>query len=129
MQDAYFVDTFSCEDAFAEEVLIDVGDGTRVDIEASLAGVERSKARARCRGDADAYARLQNAVALGDDAQLRIDDGLVERVRHRADHAGCCAARKLRVGVECDDISNVLEHFKRADLQRESYRADEVESC
>ena len=46
VQDADFIDAFAGEDAFAEEILVDVGDGTRVDIEAGFAGVEGGEARA-----------------------------------------------------------------------------------
>ena len=49
------------------------------------------------RGDADAYARLQNSVTGGDDAQLRMDDALIERVGDGADHAGRGAVRQLGV--------------------------------
>ena len=46
MEDADFVDAFSGEDAFAEEVLIDVGDGAGVDVEAGLSRVEGGEAGA-----------------------------------------------------------------------------------
>ncbi len=39
-------DAFACEDALAEEVLIDVGDGAGVDIVAGLAGVKGGEAGA-----------------------------------------------------------------------------------
>jgi len=45
MQDAYFVDALAGEDAFSEEVLINIRDGTRVDIEAGFAGVEGGETR------------------------------------------------------------------------------------
>ena len=53
---------------------------------------------------ADADTRLQDAVALGDDAQFGIDDGPVERMSDGADHAVRRAARKLRIGVEREDV-------------------------
>jgi hypothetical protein len=43
MQDAYLIDPFSCKYALSKEVLVDVGDSTRVDIKAGLSGVERGK--------------------------------------------------------------------------------------
>ena len=72
-----------------------------------LAGEDGGQARARRGLDADADARLQDAVALGDDAQLGIDDGLVERMRDGADQACGGAARKLRVGVEGEDVAHL----------------------
>ena len=41
-----------------------------------------------------------------------MDDGLVERVRDGAGHAGRGAAGKLRVGVEGDDVTDVVEDFE-----------------
>ena len=58
------VEALAGEDAFAEEILVDVGDRGRVRIDAGVAGVgprEQRSGRARHR---HADARLQNAVAL-----------------------------------------------------------------
>src|SRR5271170_4846142 len=52
VQDADLVDALAGKDAFSKEVLIDIRDCTRVDIEAGLAGVKGCEARARCGGDA-----------------------------------------------------------------------------
>ena len=120
VKDGDFVDAFAGEDAFAEEVLIDVGDGAGVDVEAGFAGVEGRKAGARCGGDADADAWLEDAVSLGDDARAGVDDRLIERVRHGADHAGGGAARKLGVGVERDDVADMLQGVEWAGLQGEA---------
>ena len=79
---------FPCrEDAFAVEILVDVGDCAGVYIEAGLAGVDARRAASETPSDADSDARLENSVAFGDDAEIGIDDGAVERMRHRADHA------------------------------------------
>ena len=78
MQDADFVDALAGEDALSEEILIDVGDGACVDVEAGFTGVEGGETGACRRGDADAYAGLQDAVSLRHDAQLRVDDGLIQ---------------------------------------------------
>ena len=64
VQDADVVDALAGEDAFAEEVLIDVRDGAGVDVEAGLAGVERSEAGARGGAYADADAGLEDAVSV-----------------------------------------------------------------
>src|SRR5271154_639228 len=109
MQNAYLVDALSREDAFAKEVLIDVRDSARVDIEASLTGVERCKAGARCRRNADPNTRLKNAVACCDNTEPRIDDGVVQRMGDRANHARSSTARELSIGIQGDDVSNPLQ--------------------
>ncbi|MEI9981161.1 MAG: hypothetical protein WDN23_19565 [Edaphobacter sp.] len=117
LEDADLVDAFAGEDALAEEVLIDVGDGAGVDVEAGLAGVERGKAGAGCGGDADADARLEDPVSGGDDAEFGINDGLVERVGHSADHACGGAAGELGVGVKRDDVTDVVEELERTGFE------------
>ena len=86
VQDGNFIDTFTSEDAFAIEVLIGVRCGPAVDIEAGLARVNGCQAGARCRANAHADARLQDAVAFHNDAHLGIDDGLVQRMSEGAHH-------------------------------------------
>jgi hypothetical protein len=61
------VDALADERAFAEQVLVDVGNGTRVRIDAGLAAVQACVARAVGARQAQADARLQDAVALDDD--------------------------------------------------------------
>jgi hypothetical protein len=114
-----FVDALAGEDALAVEVLVDVGDGACVDIEACFAGEEGGQARARGGLHADADPRLQDAVAMRDDATLGVDDGAVERMRHGADHRCGGAARQLRVGVEGDDVANVAYFAYATCLDRE----------
>ena len=49
VQRGNFVDAFAGEDAFAVEILVGVGDGAAVDVEAGLAGVDGCQPRARRR--------------------------------------------------------------------------------
>ena len=58
---------------FAEEVLVGVGDGGGVGIDAGVAGVEAGEERAGGAGHGDADARLQDAVALGHAARARVE--------------------------------------------------------
>ena len=60
------VESFAREYAFAEEILVDVGHGGRVGIDAGVAGVGAREERARRARHRHADARLQDAVALGD---------------------------------------------------------------
>ena len=48
----------------------------------------------------DAYARLQDSVALGDNSQFGINDSLVQRVCDGTDELRGSATRKLCVGIK-----------------------------
>ena len=74
------VEALAGEDAFAEQILVGVGHGGRVGIDAGVPGVEPREQRAGRAREGDADARLQDAVALGDAADRR-----VERRRDSAD--------------------------------------------
>ena len=71
------VEALAGEDAFVEEILVDVGDRGRVRVDAGMAGVGPGEQRPRRARHRDADSRLQNPVALGDaaDARRRSADG------------------------------------------------------
>ena len=114
------VDALAGVGAFAEQVLVDVGDGRGVGIDA--AGPENDALEERAlapdrqrRRDA----RLQDAVAV-DDAPLRgVEARAVERMRHLADQPARGVARQPGVGVERDDVADV----RRARAARRRRRA------
>src|SRR5690242_2260628 len=87
MYRAGFVNSFAGKNPFAVKVLINVGNGARVDVEPSLSGIDVRKARARRALNTDANARLKNSIACNHDVLLGINDGLVQWMRHCADHA------------------------------------------
>src|SRR5437667_2815516 len=105
VDDRNFVNPFSREDSLPVEVLINIGDGPRVNIESGLYGIDVREAGARSALYAHPYTRLKNAVARDHDVLLRINDGLVQRMRQRADKALGGAAWQLRVSVQSDDES------------------------
>ena len=108
VQNADVVDSLARKDAFAKEILVHVRDRTRIDVEAGLAGVDGRQPGSRGRGDADADARLQDAVTGRDDPSLRTDDGTVERMRHRADQPRSSGPWEFCVGVERDDKTHIM---------------------
>ena len=67
------VEPLAGEDAFAEQVLVGVGDRGRVRVDAGVARVEPREQRAGGARERDADARLQDAVALGDATDRRIE--------------------------------------------------------
>ena len=54
------VNSFADEGAFLEDILVDVGDGAGVGIDAGLAGEKLGEARSTGAGHADADARLED---------------------------------------------------------------------
>src|SRR5229473_4940914 len=105
VDDLNFVNPFSREDSLAVEVLVNIGDSPRVNIESGLSGIDVREARARSALYAHPYTGLKNAVARDHDVLLRINDGLVQWMRQGANQALGRAARQLRVGVKSDDES------------------------
>ena len=96
----HVVEPLAGEAPLAEEVLVDVGHGGGVGVDAGVAGVEAREAGAGGAGGGDAHARLEDAVALGDPARGRIEARAVERVEGDADQlagrrraAGGCPSR------------------------------------
>ncbi len=115
-----FVDSLAGEYAFALQVLVDVGGRTRVDVESGLAGIDTGQARLRGALHADADPRLQNAVSRNYDVVVRIDDGLVQRMSHRAHQPMRRAARQFRIAVERQHKANMREQGEIANLHREA---------
>ncbi len=114
------VDPLADERAFAEHVLVDVRDGTRVRVDAGLPAVQSRIARAVRTRQADRHARLQDAVAL-DDAPLRcVVAGMIQRVCHGADELPRRIARKLRIRVQGDDVLHVGQDSSVADDERKA---------
>ncbi len=106
-QGIHFVDALAGEYALAEKILVDIGNGARINIETGLSGIQRCQAAARSGLHADADSRLQDAVPLHDHAAGRIDYGLVERMGDGAHKARGRIARELRVGIQGDDVAHI----------------------
>ena len=109
--------------AFAEHVLIDVGNRGSVRIDAAQAGENALEQRAfeshrKRRG----HARLHHAIALDDAPRLRIETRPVERMRHLADQAADSVARQARIGVERDDIARVGRRERRGAIDVDETR-------
>src|SRR5580658_4287241 len=119
MQSRDLVDALSCKNPFTIEILIGVGDGAGVNVEASLSGKEGGQARTRCRADAHSNPRLQNAIALSNNAQPRVNDCLVQWMGNRSDQLGGGAARKLRIRIQRQHVADVLEGFEPPRLDGE----------
>ena len=119
------VDSLADERAFAEDVLVHVGDRARIGIDARLAGVQARVPRACLPGQTCSHTRLQDSVAPRDhrfaDALAHcLETGTVEWVLHRADELTRRVAGQLRIGIERDDILHVRQCPRVANDEREA---------
>ena len=116
------VDALADERAFTEPILVDVGHGARVGVDAGVAAAQPRVAAAVAAGQTDTDARLQDAVALGHDRAViaAAEARPVQRVRHRRDELRGGVARQLRVGVQRDDVANTGQRAGVAHDVRES---------
>jgi len=117
VKDADIVDGLADEDPVAEQVLIKIRDGVRIRVRPPRMGKNGGEARGDRGRKARNHARLNDSVTLDDHAPDRVDDRLVERMRHGFDQAQSRAVRKLGVGVERDDVANTLERPTAAEPQ------------
>src|SRR5215831_18582045 len=120
MDGRYFINAFAREASFAIEILVGVGNGTRVDIESGLARIQRRQPRPRRTLHADSDAWLQDPVAGGHDVFSGIDDRLIQWMGHRANHPCSGSARKLGVGIKGDDVTHLWQNAQVADFHREA---------
>ena len=121
------VDAFADERAFGEHVLVDVGNGACVRIDARITRVHAREPRSIRARQADAHAWLQYAVPLGHPLGARwhagaIETRTVQRVCHHADELPRRVARQLRVGVERDHVLHVRQRRGVPDDEREGVR-------
>jgi hypothetical protein len=103
------------EDALPEEVLIGVGHGGRVRVDAGVSGIQPREERARGAHERHADPRLQDAVALRDPADRGIERGAIERMRDDADELSGHAPGQPRVAVERDAVPDLRQHGQIAD--------------
>src|SRR5262249_16995104 len=92
-------------------VLVDIGNGSAVGVETATVGEGLGEQRASSTGEADADARLQNAIAARDQAFLGIIMRAVQWVGKRSDQLFSGGVGQARVGLESDDKSRTRELF------------------
>ena len=114
------VDALAGEGSFREQVLVDVGDGGGVRIDARRAGERPLEDRGLMfRGEGRRDARLEHAVAVRDPPGSRIEGRRVERMGDRPDQAADRTGRQSRVGVERDHVADVRRCGRGASLGHE----------
>ena len=109
------VDAFAGVRAFAEQILIDVGDGRAVRIDARHAGEDALEQRAFATdGQRRRHSRLQYGVAFDDAARGRVEARMIERMRELADQASHGFSRQACICIERDDVANIRRNGQRA---------------
>jgi hypothetical protein len=119
LEGIHVVDALAGVGAFAEEILIHVGHGGGVRIDAAHAGEDALEQRSlpadrQRRRDA----RLQHAVAFDDASGNGIEPRMVQRVRHLADQPARRLPRHPGIGVERDDVTNAGRRSGRRGVRR-----------
>ena len=104
LESIHIVNSFSDKRTFLENILVHVGNGPRVRIDARIAGENPDKPGSPGARQTHADARLQDAIAFGDNPARAIEHRTVQRMGHRAHKLAGGIARQLSVGVERDDI-------------------------
>ncbi len=114
------VDALADVAALVKHVLVEIGHGRRVGIDADVPGEHAGEHRPVGADDADADARLQDAVAFGDALEAGIEARPVQRMRQRADQPPAGFHRQLRVGVERDHVADGRQNRRLAVLDDEA---------
>ena len=102
------IDAFAGIGAQPEEILVHVGDGGRIRIDAARAGEHALKERAfAARRQRRRDPRLQHRVALEHLTARRIEPGPVQRMSHLADQTPHRISRQPGIRIERDDVPDI----------------------
>jgi len=111
LEDVDVVDSLAVVRAFAEQILIHVGDGESVGIDTGAAGEHALEDRALAAGrQRRRDARLKHPVSFADAAIVRVEARRVQRMRHLADQAAGSVARHAGIGVKRDYVADAFGH-------------------
>ena len=101
------IDPLADEGAFTEQVLVNIGDGARVRIDARLAPAQPRIPRPVRARQAHGHARLKDAIPLSDTLPVFVVPRAIQRVRHGSHKLPRRIARQLRIRVEGDHVLHV----------------------
>jgi hypothetical protein len=101
------VNALADERAFAEQVLVNIGNSTRIGIDAGFASPHCRIPRPVHAGQAYGYPWLENAVSLADTLLAFVVPRTIQWVRHGADKLPCRIARQLGIRVQGDHIFHI----------------------
>ena len=106
------IEPLAGEDPLAEEILIGVRHRRGVGVDAGMAGVETRKERTGGARHGHADPRLQDAVAFGHAAEVRVDARPVQGMRDDADEGARRLARQAGVGVQGDAVPHAGQQIQ-----------------
>ena len=115
IESVHIVDALTSEAGRAVQIVIHIGDRSRIGIEARLATEYSGDPGALRRVHADGDLGAQQRVAFRHHIGLRIQNRPVQRMRHGRHHLRRSVARKLRVGIQRDHEADFLQARKIAD--------------
>ena len=105
----HIVETLAGKVSLAKEILINIGNGGRVRIDAGVAGKYASKPRTRGARERNTHARLHDAVAACYQFDRVIKLRPIQWMNRRAHEFARRVTRKLRVGIECYHVTHATE--------------------
>ena len=118
-----FIDSLAAKGAFFEQILIDVGHRESIGIEPIGAGKGALEQRTlTADGQGWRHTGLQHAVTVHDHTGMRIEIGLVERVRHLSDQPPGGPDRQARIRVERDDVADAGGQHRHMAIDRHERR-------
>src|SRR5581483_1270282 len=114
------INSFPRKATFAKQVLINVRDRTRVNVEAGLSRIDICQPGAGSALNANADPGLQNSVASDHDVFVWIENRCIQRMGQRSDHPLRRTPRQLRVRVKSQNKANIWKKRKVANFNRET---------
>ncbi len=120
LEGIHIVNALAAVGALLEQVLINVGHGRCVWVDAGRAREHALIQRAIARGGKRwRHPGLQHAISLDHTAKHEVKFWPVERVRHFPDQALGSSNGKPRVGVQGDDVTNARRHERWSAANRQ----------
>jgi len=101
------VDALAHIDAAAEQILIDVGDGIGVQVQADIAREDAAEVRVVGAGRDNLGAGLEQPIPAAHPARLGIGRGAVERMGQGCDERTRAVAAQDGIGVQGDDVPHL----------------------
>src|SRR5581483_1889691 len=111
LEGIHVIDSLTNKRTFAESILIYVRHSACVRINAYFSAPEPRIMGMTCAGQAGGNTWLQDAVAVDRTLPGSVINGLVQRMRHRANKLPNRVARQLGVGIESNDVPYTLQNF------------------